>query len=183
MRGKDTWALAVRRPTNDIYIEENKVKGLAAKYPLFRKPLFRGVAALGRGVVDRHACADDSANQALEEDEKLTTKQMALSMTLAFVIFIGIFIVLPTLGVNFFGGEEHQATIDHVRRRRGRRPRRDLRRLPGRHLVHQGDPARLHVPRRRAQDDRRVTKPASPCSSHGPWTSTRRCTCVAGPTS
>ena len=105
MRGKDTWALAVRRPTNDIYIEENQVKGLAAKYPLFRKPLFRGVAALGEALSIGMRALTTSANQALDEEEKLTTKQMAVSMTLAFVLFISIFIVLPTLGVNFFGGE------------------------------------------------------------------------------
>jgi uncharacterized protein YqhQ len=105
MRGKETWALAVRRPTNEIYIEENQVKGLAAKYPLFRKPLFRGVAALGEAMSIGIKALTTSANQALEEEEKLTTKQMALSMTLAFVLFIGIFIVLPVLGVSFFGGK------------------------------------------------------------------------------
>ena len=111
MRGKDTWALAVRRPTNEIYIEENKVKGLAAKYPLFRKPLFRGVAALGEAMSIGIKALTTSANQALEEEEKLTTKQMALSMTLAFVLFIGIFIILPVLGVNFFGGKRIKRTI------------------------------------------------------------------------
>ncbi len=104
MRGKETWALAVRRPTNEIYIEENQIKGLAAKYPLFRKPLFRGVAALGEALSIGMRALTTSANQALEEDEQLTAKQMAISMTFAFVLFIGIFIVLPTLGVNFFGG-------------------------------------------------------------------------------
>ena len=106
MRGKDTWALAVRRPTQEIYVEENPVKGLAAKYPLFRKPLFRGVAALGEALSIGLRALTTSANQALEEDEKLTTKQMAVSMTLAFVLFIGIFIVLPAVGVNFFGGKK-----------------------------------------------------------------------------
>jgi uncharacterized protein YqhQ len=108
MRGKDTWALAVRRPTNEIYIEQNPVKGLAAKYALFRKPLLRGVAALGEALSIGMRALTTSANQALDEEEKLTTKQMAVSMTLAFVLFIGIFIVLPALGVNFF-----RKKIDH----------------------------------------------------------------------
>ncbi|MGH2783938.1 MAG: DUF1385 domain-containing protein, partial [Actinomycetota bacterium] len=111
MRGKDTWALAVRRPTSDIYIEQNVVKGLAGKYALFRKPLFRGVAALGEALSIGMRALTTSANQALEEDEKLTTKQMAVSMTLAFVLFIGIFIVLPALGVNFFGGKRIKRSI------------------------------------------------------------------------
>jgi uncharacterized protein YqhQ len=111
MRGKDTWALAVRRPTNEIYLEQNPVKGLAGKYPLFRKPLFRGIAALGEALSIGMRALTTSANQALEEDEKLTTKQMAVSMTLAFVLFIGIFIVLPALGVNFFGGKRIKRSI------------------------------------------------------------------------
>jgi uncharacterized protein YqhQ len=102
MRGKDTWAIAVRRPTSEIYIEENKVKGLAAKYPLFRKPLFRGIAALGEAMSIGVRALTISANQALEEDEKLSSKQMAVSMTIAFAMFIGLFIVLPAVGLNFF---------------------------------------------------------------------------------
>jgi uncharacterized protein YqhQ len=114
MRGKDTWALAVRRPTNEIYVEENPVKGLAAKYPLFRKPLFRGVAALGEALSIGMRALTTSANQALEEEEKLTTRQMALSMTLAFVLFIGIFIVLPAVGVGFLGGKKISHSITYA---------------------------------------------------------------------
>ncbi len=115
MRGKDTWAIAVRRPTSEIYVEENPVKGLAAKYPLFRKPLFRGVAALGEAMSIGVRALTISANQALEEEEKLSTKQMALSMTLAFVMFIGLFIVLPAIGVNFFSRKiSHSLTYNLI---------------------------------------------------------------------
>jgi uncharacterized protein YqhQ len=107
MRGKDTWAIAVRRPTAEIYVEENPVKGLAAKYPLFRKPLFRGVAALGEAMSIGVRALTISANQALEEEEKLSSKQMAMSMTVAFVMFIALFIVLPALGLNFFTKKIH----------------------------------------------------------------------------
>ena len=115
MRGKNTWALAVRRPNADIYVEENPVKGLAAKYALFRKPLFRGVAALGEAMSIGIKALTTSANQALEEEEKLTSKQMALSMTLAFVMFIGLFIVLPAIGVSFFSSDiKHSLTYNFI---------------------------------------------------------------------
>ena len=107
MRGKDTWSLAVRRPNADIYVEENQVKGLAAKYPLFRKPLFRGVAALGEAMSIGVRALTTSANQALEEEERLSTRQMAMSMVIAFVFFVVIFIVLPAIGVNFFSKKVH----------------------------------------------------------------------------
>ena len=109
MRGKDTWSLAVRRPNADIYVEENQVKGLAAKYPLFRKPLFRGVAALGEAMSIGVRALTTSANQALEEEERLSTKQMATSMVVAFVFFVAIFIVLPAIGVNFFSKKIHHS--------------------------------------------------------------------------
>lgn len=102
MRGPDTWALAVRRPTQEIYIEVNPVKGLAAKYPLFRKPLFRGVAALVEAMSIGIRALTTSANQALEEEEKLTGRQMAISMVIALLFFVGVFIVLPTIGVGTF---------------------------------------------------------------------------------
>jgi uncharacterized protein YqhQ len=115
MRGKDTWALAVRRPNADIYVEENPVKGLAAKYPLFRKPLFRGVAALGEAMSIGVRALTISANQALEEEEKLSSKQMALSMVIAFVMFIALFIVLPAIGVNFFSKKiSHSLTYNLI---------------------------------------------------------------------
>jgi uncharacterized protein YqhQ len=107
MRGKDTWAIAVRRPTAEIYVEENPVKGLAAKHPLFRKPLFRGVAALGEAMSIGVRALTISANQALEEEERLSSKQMALSMGIALVMFIGLFIILPAFGVNFFSKKIH----------------------------------------------------------------------------
>ncbi|MFY9588522.1 MAG: DUF1385 domain-containing protein [Actinomycetota bacterium] len=115
MRGKDTWAIAVRRPNSDIYVEENPVKGLAAKYPLFRKPLFRGVASLGEAMSIGVRALTISANQALEEEEKLSSKQMALSMTIAFVMFIALFIVLPAVGLNFFNNKiEHTITYNFI---------------------------------------------------------------------
>jgi uncharacterized protein YqhQ len=101
MRGKDTWALAVRRPSQEIYVECNPVKGLAAKYPAFRKPFLRGVAALGEAMSIGVRALTISANEALEEEEKLTSRQMGMSMAFAFVAFAVIFIMLPAIGVNF----------------------------------------------------------------------------------
>ena len=115
MRGKDTWAIAVRRPTSEIYVEHNPVKGLAAKYALFRKPLFRGVAALGEAMSIGVRALTISANQALEEEEKLSSKQMAFSMVLAFAVFAVVFIVLPALGLNFFGKHiKHSLTYNFI---------------------------------------------------------------------
>ncbi|MCA1831019.1 MAG: DUF1385 domain-containing protein, partial [Actinobacteria bacterium] len=111
MRGKDTWALAVRRPSNEIYVECNPVKGLAGKYPAFRKPFLRGVAALGEAMSIGVRALTISANEALEEEEKLTSRQMGMSLAFAFVAFAVIFIILPAVGVNFLHRKSHSPTV------------------------------------------------------------------------
>lgn len=101
MRGPKSWAIAVRRPSQEIYVEHNPVKGLASKNKIWTKPLFRGVAALGEAMTIGVRALSISANQSLEDEEQLTPRQMAFSLALAFLFFIGVFIVLPTIGVGF----------------------------------------------------------------------------------
>ncbi|HEX9712259.1 MAG TPA: DUF1385 domain-containing protein [Actinomycetota bacterium] len=97
MRGKDTWAVAVRRPNADIYVETHQVKGLAARHPAFRKPFVRGIAVMGDSLSIGLRAMMIAANQSLAEDEKLTPKQMGFTIAFAVAAFIGIFIVLPNL--------------------------------------------------------------------------------------
>lgn len=114
MRGRETWAVAVRRPTQDIYVEARPVNSLAERHPIFRRPLFRGVAALAESLSIGVRALMLSANQSLEEDEKLTPRQMALTMTFAIAAFIGIFIVLPTLGLSVVNRRIHQTLTYNV---------------------------------------------------------------------
>jgi len=87
------------------------VKGLAAKYPAFRRPFLRGVAALGEAMSIGVRALTTSANEALEEEEKLTSRQMGFSLAFAFVAFTVVFIILPAVGVNFFHRKTHSPTI------------------------------------------------------------------------
>jgi uncharacterized protein YqhQ len=113
MRGRETWALAVRRPTQEIYVECNPVRSLATRYKLFTRPLFRGIAALGEAMSIGVKALTISANQALEEEEKLSSRQMAFSLVIAFAFFIGVFIVLPAVGLSVFGGKRIDRTITY----------------------------------------------------------------------
>jgi uncharacterized protein YqhQ len=95
MRGRDQWAVAVRKPDGDIHLEGHDIDSVAKRYRILRWPGLRGVIALGQALAIGIKALTVSANQSAEEEAKLTPRQMALSMAVALVIFIGLFIVLP----------------------------------------------------------------------------------------
>ena len=101
MRGRDHWAIAVRKPSGDMHIEGHGIESIAKRYRIFRVPGFRGIIALGQALGIGIKALTISANQSAEEEEKLTPRQMAFSMTIALVIFIGIFVVFPAVVSNF----------------------------------------------------------------------------------
>jgi uncharacterized protein YqhQ len=101
MRGRDHWAVAVRRPDQDIHLEGHGIDSIAKRFRAFRWPGLRGVIALGQALSIGVKALTISANQSAEEDAKLTPRQMALSLTVAMVIFIGIFVVFPAVLSNF----------------------------------------------------------------------------------
>jgi len=112
MRGRDRWAVAVRRPSKQIYLEQHPVRSLATKYAIFRKPLFRGVAAMGEALSIGMRAMMISANQSLEEEQKLSSKQMGGTIGFALLVFFVIFILFPNLLSNLFGHRTH-ATAGH----------------------------------------------------------------------
>jgi uncharacterized protein YqhQ len=95
MRGKDLWAIAVRKPDGGIHVEAHDIDSVAKRVPFLAKPGLRGIIALGQALAIGVKALTISANQSAEEKEKLTPRQMALSMTFAMILFIGLFIVLP----------------------------------------------------------------------------------------
>jgi uncharacterized protein YqhQ len=102
MRGRQHWAVAVRRPDQTIHIESHEIKSVADRYPILRKPGVRGILALGQALSIGMRALTISANQSVEDDKKLTPRQMGLSMVLAFVLFTTVFIALPYLGFGLF---------------------------------------------------------------------------------
>jgi uncharacterized protein YqhQ len=98
MRGRDHWAIAIRRPDQSVHVESHEIHSIGKKFPLLAKPGVRGVLALGQALSIGVRALTISANQAAPEDEKLTPKQMTLSMVIAFTLFLGVFVVGPYLG-------------------------------------------------------------------------------------
>ncbi len=101
MRGREHWAIAVRQPDGEIYLEGHDIESVAKRYRVLRAPGLRGVIALGQALSIGIKALTIAANHSAEEEEKLTPRQMAFSMTIALVIFVGVFIVFPAFLSNF----------------------------------------------------------------------------------
>ena len=104
MRGQGSWAVAVRRPDGDIYVEGHPIG--ATRKPIWRKPVFRGIAVMGESLSIGFRAMMIAANQSMEEEEKLTPRQMAFTIAFAIAAFIAIFIVLPNLLGNAANDED-----------------------------------------------------------------------------
>src|SRR5438105_5511826 len=98
MRGRDQWAIAVRRPDDRIHLESHDIDSIARRVPLLAKPGLRGVLALGQALSIGVRALTISANQSVKEEERLTPRQMGISMAFAFVLFAAVFVVGPYLG-------------------------------------------------------------------------------------
>jgi uncharacterized protein YqhQ len=103
MRGKDHWAVAVRRPDGEIHTESHEIDSVMDRHPLLARPGFRGVIALGQALGIGYRALMISANQGTEEEIQVGGSMMAVSLGVALVFFLGIFVALPAL---FFGWAE-----------------------------------------------------------------------------
>jgi uncharacterized protein YqhQ len=111
MRGAGFWAIAVRRPDSTVHVESHEIDSVVLRVPLLGKPFFRGIIVLGQSLAIGMRALMVSANQSLEEDERLTPRQVALSIVLALALFIGIFIIAPTTLFAWFEGRTGSAGI------------------------------------------------------------------------
>ncbi len=103
MRGRNVWAVAVRKPDRSIHVESHDVHSIAQRFRILRKPFFRGIIALGQALGIGIKALSISANESSPEDVHLSSRQMALSMVVAMVLFVGIFVVGPAIAFRWVG--------------------------------------------------------------------------------
>ncbi len=97
MRGPDSRAVAVRRPDSTIVIDHQPVSSITSRIKPLKWPMVRGVVALLESLVMGLQALSFSANQAMEEEEEeLTTRDIVITMTIAFALAIVLFVVVPT---------------------------------------------------------------------------------------
>jgi len=114
MRGRDVWAVAVRRPAGDIHVESHDIDSVVKRHPILGKPFLRGVIALGQALGIGFRALSISAREAAPEEERLSSGQMGLSMVIAGVLFVGLFIVLPAVTFGWVGGRLESGLLVNV---------------------------------------------------------------------
>jgi len=101
MRGKHNWAIAVREADGTIYTEQHDLVSAASKHRWLRWPIIRGMWGFYETMVLAIKAFTISAEHAGEtEEEKLSAKEIAMTMVLGLALAIGLFIVLPAILTN-----------------------------------------------------------------------------------
>jgi uncharacterized protein YqhQ len=111
MRGADHWAVAVRRPSGEIHLESHAIDSVVKRVPIFGKPFLRGIIVLGQSMAIGMKALQVGARESSEEEEQLSSGQMGISLAIAIVLFIGVFILAPTLLFSWF---QHRVDSDGV---------------------------------------------------------------------
>ena len=99
MRSPHFIAVAVRKSDSKIIIKNNPYRGLSEKYPLFRKPVLRGVVTLVESMVQGINALSYAANVVAESEsegeEALSSWAIAGSIAMALLLGTGLFVALP----------------------------------------------------------------------------------------
>ena len=101
MRGPESIATAVREPAGSIALQTEPLHSITSRYPILKKPLIRGSVALFESLIYGLKALSFSAQVQGDEDEKLTPKDIALTMFISLGLAIFLFIILPTYGAKF----------------------------------------------------------------------------------
>jgi uncharacterized protein YqhQ len=97
MRSPSNWALAVRKPDNEIAEVNRPIRSVMSRHWFFRLPILRGVIALGKSLAIGFRALAISANYAAQEegdDGEVQTELSRGSLIFAFAIAIGFALML-----------------------------------------------------------------------------------------
>ncbi|MBI4839048.1 MAG: DUF1385 domain-containing protein [Nitrospirae bacterium] len=101
MRSPNAWTVAVRGPNKEIFVKKEEIPPLPK---LLKKPVIRGVVALVQSLMLGIKAITYSAEKAMPEEEKKPSSfSMGITVFLAFVLGIVIFILLPLYATKLLG--------------------------------------------------------------------------------
>ncbi|MFP4112651.1 MAG: DUF1385 domain-containing protein, partial [Candidatus Woesearchaeota archaeon] len=96
MKNKNKIAVAVRRPDRKITIKKETYSSKFYNLKLLKWPFIRGIFSLFDMLIVGMKALTFSANESLGEDEeKLSTKEIAITITSSMLLAIGLFVGLP----------------------------------------------------------------------------------------
>ncbi len=101
MRAPAGWAVAVRRPDGQIEAKRNELPALTTRSRAARTPFVRGILVLGESLTLGFRALSWSAEKSADEDESVGRFQVAITMVVAVVFALGLFIFLPVLAAGF----------------------------------------------------------------------------------
>lgn len=107
MRGPRVTATAVREPDGNIVVKKEATNSWTAKYPILKLPLLRGCVALFESLVMGMRALAFSAKAAGEEEEEMSNREIAVTMTVSVLLSIVIFLALPTYAVKLLPSPAH----------------------------------------------------------------------------
>lgn len=96
MRSPFKYAIAVRKPDKEIILKTGKLRSLSNRIKFLKWPIFRGIINLIESLTLGLKALTYSAEQATGEEDKISNVEMFFTILIAFVLFILIFIALPT---------------------------------------------------------------------------------------
>ncbi|MDX1448196.1 MAG: DUF1385 domain-containing protein [Acidimicrobiia bacterium] len=112
MRAPTGWAVAVRRPDGEIEAQRHELPRLSSRSKWAKVPFVRGVLVLGESLTLGFRALSWSAQKSIGEDEEeLSRLEIAGSLTLAMILFAGLFIVLPAAAANLVASESDTAFV------------------------------------------------------------------------
>jgi uncharacterized protein YqhQ len=98
MRAPHSYCVAVRKPSGEIVTEEQPIERMSEKYPLFKKPILRGLGMLGQAMTLGYRALKFSANAALDDgsvkEGKKPAELSSWMMTANLIFSLGFFIFL-----------------------------------------------------------------------------------------
>jgi uncharacterized protein YqhQ len=98
MKAPRRLCVAVRRSSGGIVVKNEPFRPLSNRFPLLGWPFFRGPVVLGETLVQGMKALNFSAQQALEEEgEEMGSWALGLTMLVAIVAGMGLFVAVPHL--------------------------------------------------------------------------------------
>ncbi|HHW03906.1 MAG TPA: DUF1385 domain-containing protein [Thermoanaerobacterales bacterium] len=102
MRGPKFTAIAVRK-NDEIIIKKEENRSLSDKYKFLKLPILRGMLSLVEMLIVGIQALSYSASMAGDEEEKLSSKDIALALLSAIGFAVLLFIIIPTAAVKLIG--------------------------------------------------------------------------------